>query len=112
MINTTLQSGRIPVLITAPSSHTIGKEPLYLKTRWLTDLSKLVPLHKSYIQTVRTVAENTKTIICDLEKTFSEIPDSNLKARSFYPDGIHLTEEGNAFIADSLYDCFEKHNLF
>lgn len=96
-------NGIIPVLLTAPTSHEVGKEPDYLVPRWLHDLSDLVPLHRRYVQVVRDVSVKQKVILIDLFDEFSRM-SSEERARYFNDDGIHLNDAGNRRIAEMIYE--------
>ena len=100
----------IPVLLTAPSAHQPGAEPPYLAKRQLTDLSELIPLHESYVQAVRDVAAEERVPMVDLYQLFRGLSREEL-ARSFYSDGIHLTELGSRRIAQYLYDYCARTGL-
>jgi lysophospholipase L1-like esterase len=99
-----------PMLLTAPTSIRSGEEPEYLTTRWLRDLSELVPLHQKYVNAVREVAASTEAEICDLERSFGQLPIDDLK-RMFLSDGIHLSPEGDRHLAELLYACLDRAGL-
>ena len=111
MVKTAKSVGVTPMLLTAPTSHQQGKEPQYLKQRFLKDLSKLVPLHQSYVESVRDLAASTHTALCDLERAFKELPADDVSKVYFTNDGIHLTPKGNEVLAGYLYDCLLQQNL-
>jgi lysophospholipase L1-like esterase len=98
------------VLLTAPSSHRSGHEPELLKLRWIENLADLVPLHQSYVNAVREVANEEGLYLCDLATEFQRLPPDELRA-CFLPDGIHLTAEGNQKTAEFLYQCFVRDDL-
>lgn len=100
----------IPVLLTAPSSHQIGKEPIHLKDRWLNDLNTLVPLHQKYVQVVRDVASKEQAHIIDLYAEFKKYSQEELN-KYFSKDGIHLIPEGDRKIAEYIYNYFMENNL-
>ncbi len=110
MVRLCKRNGIVPVLLTAPSAHIVGKEPKYLAERWLKDLSELVPLHEQYVQTVRTVADEENVHLIDLYRLFRGMSAREL-AESFGNDGIHLTEVGNERIARYLYAYFMETGL-
>lgn len=105
-------NGILPVLITAPTSQERGKEPEYLKGRFLNKLEDLIPLHQSYIAQVRTVAAEEQVPLCDLFNDFAALPQRDLTMRYFKSSGIHLTPEGNKVLGKFLYDCFERSGVF
>lgn len=111
MVRQARAAGSEPVLITAPSSHRVGKEPYYLGERHLRKLTDLVPLHQRYVNIVREVAASEKATLADLERDFARIPDDQLTGVYFQHDGIHLEEAGDRKIAELLYACFEQHGL-
>jgi len=100
----------IPILLTAPSSHQRGKEPVHLKRRWLNDLNSLIPLHKKYVQAVRNTALKEEVHIIDLYAEFQQCPQKELN-KYFSKDGIHLLPEGDKKIARHIYDYLLKNNL-
>lgn len=99
------------VLLTAPTSHEIGKEPEYLKLRHVEDLASLIPLHRQYVKIVREVAEREGVILRDLAKVLERIPPDRLRTEFFRRDGIHLLDEGDRAIGIQLYRCFERSGL-
>ena len=104
------ENGIVPILLTAPSSHQPGAEPAYLTTRWLNNLSDLVPLHESYVQAVRDVAAAENVDLLDLYGLFRALPAAEF-AESFQGDGIHLTEPGDRRIARFLNDNLVETGL-
>ncbi len=110
MAETAAEAGIRPAFLTAPTSIRAGEEPAYLETRWLRELSDLVPLHRSYAEAVREVAAEEGAVLCDLARRFDELPREEVEA-SFRDDGIHLTEEGSRRVAELLYRCLEPELL-
>jgi len=110
MIRVARRNSIIPVFLTAPTSHRKGEEPAYLSKRWLKDLSKLVPLHESYVQVVRDITHQEGVYLVDLYQQFRKLPREKME-KSFGTDGIHLTEEGNKIIAHYLYEYFVQTGL-
>ena len=106
MVELSAEAGVRPVLITAPTSIREGEEPDYLSSRWLRDLSELVPLHRAYADAVREVAAEESAGLCDLERRFAELPRPEVEA-AFMADGIHFTEEGSRRVAALLYECLD-----
>ena len=100
-----------PILITAPTSHTVGSEPVYLAERWLNDLGELVPLHRRYGEIVRQIARDERVHIIDLLDAFDRLPAEEVKTIYFESDGIHLTGEGHKIIALILYQYFARNNV-
>ncbi len=101
----------VPVLLTAPSSHTLGQEPAYLAERWLADLGELVPLHGRYAEIVREVAREERVLLVDLLDIFYQYPEDDLKKKYFVEDGIHLTSEGCWELAQKLYWALAEEDL-
>ncbi len=101
----------VPVLITAASSHVRGQEPEYLGTRWLRDPSELVPLHQSYVDTVRRVAAEKEAPLCDPAAVAERLEPAR-RQELFMDDGIHLTPEGDRWLASVLFECFQGHGLW
>ena len=112
MVAAARSMGTIPVLLTAPASHQKGREPSFLALRWVTDLDELVPRHTEYVNAVRQVAKEKNVIVCDLAAEFDKLPKEEVKNKLFMEDGVHLTDEGNKVIADLLFECFRKNDLF
>ncbi|NDC38856.1 MAG: hypothetical protein EBZ48_12530 [Proteobacteria bacterium] len=114
MVKVARSSDIIPVFLTAPSSHRVGKEPEYLRRRHLKDLRQLVPLHRQYVDAVRQVAAETNTPLCDLFADFEGFSEERLETY-FYPDGIHLTKEpgqGYDTLAELLARCLKDRGIF
>jgi lysophospholipase L1-like esterase len=110
MVHLARDSGIVPILITAPSSHRKGAEPAYLKRRWLNDLNELVPLHGRYVQVLRDIGSDENVPLIDLFAEFAKMPKAELD-RLFLEDGIHLTNEGNEKIAEFIYACLARNDL-
>lgn len=96
-------AGISPILITAPSNHTPGREPPYLARRHLRALSELVPLHQAYLEAMRRIAKETAAPVCDAAAVFAALPEPH--ARYFQQDGIHLTEAGDVEMATVVSGC-------
>ena len=113
IVATARAHGITPVLLTAPTSHRVGREPPYLLARQIERLEQLVPLHQEYVALVREVAAATGAPLCDLERGFAALPEPEL-ARFFEADGIHLTKgtgQGYDRLAAFLWECFEREHL-
>jgi lysophospholipase L1-like esterase len=106
MIRLTRSFGGVPVLVTAPSNHRVGREPAHLAPRWIEDLSQLVPVHQRYVAIVREVAQRDGAVLCDLAARFEALPDDE-RERAFAGDGIHLTRAGDQRAAAWLAECLE-----
>ena len=100
-----------PILCTAPSSHTPGREPAHLANRWLQRLEELVPLHRRYAAIVRKVAKENDVLLCDLAERFDRLPREEVVRDYFRADGIHFTEQGDRKLAEMLVEFFEEHDL-
>ncbi|MEE3259621.1 MAG: GDSL-type esterase/lipase family protein [Candidatus Latescibacterota bacterium] len=111
IIHLARQNDIVPILLTAPTSHTAGAEPEYLAERWLNDLDKLVPLHRRYAEFVRQVARDEEVLLVDLLTAFDRLPPDEVKTKYFESDGIHLTGEGHKVIALVLYKYFARSGL-
>lgn len=98
------QQGIVPVLLTAPSAHRVGHEPPRLARR-LRSLDQLVPLHQTYVEAVRRVAEEEDVALCDLAARFAALPADAVRERYFLRDGIHPRPAGHRQIAALLYAC-------
>lgn len=101
----------VPVLLTAADDHRPGEEPEYLDERWLRDLSELVPLHEAYVEAVRRTARETGAPLCDLAARVEAL-EPEVRSRLFFEDGIHLTAEGDRFLAREIAECFRRHELW
>jgi lysophospholipase L1-like esterase len=101
----------IPILITAPTSHQIGKEPTHLDDRWLDDLDELVPLHNKYVQAVRDVSSEDDVPMIDLYTEFHRLPEEDLN-KYFLADGIHLNKEGNKKIGEFIYNYLSSKDIY
>jgi lysophospholipase L1-like esterase len=110
MVTLAREAGIVPVLLTAPSAHQQGDEPVYLSLRWLHDRTELVPLHKAYADVVREVAAKHDVHLVDLFEAFAAL-DRETLVGSFKVDGVHLNEAGDKRIAELLYSSLESAGL-
>lgn len=110
MVNVARDNGITPILLTAPASHESGSEPKALSPLWITDLNELVPLHRQYVDIVRSVAREQNVILCDLTAEFDALPRERVHDM-FWKDGVHLTEDGNQTVARLLFECFEANGV-
>ena len=94
------------VLITAPSGHEAGREPVYLRERHLKHLSDLIPLHRAYVQATRRAAGRSGAILCDAFAAFEDMPGGN--RRYFRRDGIHLNAAGDEQMAQLVSGCIAR----
>jgi lysophospholipase L1-like esterase len=111
MIRLCRKQGVVPVLLTAPTSHRRGHEPAYLAERHIEDLNDLVPLHQRYVEIVREVAARERVPLCDLALRFQELLAQEPADQYFQADGIHLLPQGDAKVAEYLYDCLQSEGL-
>lgn len=107
MVNLARENGAVPVLITAPTSHLLGREPEYLQVSWMKELNNLVPIHNRYAEIVREIGRDRGVLVCDLKARFDEIRrnDPAVISSYFLTDGIHFHAEGNQKVAELLYQC-------
>jgi lysophospholipase L1-like esterase len=110
MVRASRAAGVAPLLITAPTSHRRGKEPEYLRGRFVTHLEDLVPLHQAYVQAVREVAREEAAPLCDTAAAMAVLPAWE-RARAFHHDGIHLNERGARWLAATLDACIEREGI-
>ncbi len=110
MVRIAQENDITPVLITAPSSHVTGEEPPYLQERFLADLSRLVPLHRSYAEAVREIAAEQNVVLCDLASELDALPREELLTY-FREDGIHFTAEGGVKVGEVLFKTLKEHEL-
>jgi len=108
MVAIAREHGIVPVLITAPSAHEVGREPRHLAARWIRDLRELVPLHQSYVEIVREVAASEGAPLCDAAAHFDTLSAEARRTRYFMGDGFHLLPEGHERMAAFLLECFES----
>lgn len=95
-------NGIQPVILTAPSSHVMGKEPHHLWERHMRNLSDLVPVHEHYVALARKAAQEHGAVLVDLYPYFRQFPQETLESRYFESDGIHLQESGDVLIAQQV----------
>ncbi len=93
------------VFITAPTDHESGHEPSYLKARHLQDLSRLVPLHQSYVQATRDVAALSGASLCDAASAMASL--GRASRRYFRGDGIHFNDAGDEYMGNLVAGCIE-----
>jgi lysophospholipase L1-like esterase len=103
------ERGATPVLITAPAGHERGKEPRYLAQQHMARLTDLVPLHASYVEATRRAAAAAGATLCDAARAFDALPGP--RNRYFQTDGVHLSAEGDARLADTVASCIADSAL-
>ena len=111
MVKVARVNGITPILVTAPSSHRQGQEPVYLRDRFLERLDELVPLHHRYTNIMRDVARERNVLLLDLEREFDALPDAIVRDQYMKSDGIHLQPEGSKAIAEGMYRFIERNQL-
>lgn len=111
MVQLARDNGITPILMTAPSSHRSGQEPVYLQDRFIKQLDQLVPLHRQYTGIVRDVAAEEHVLLLDLQAEFDALPYTTLRDDYMKSDGIHLRPAGSTAVAESLYRFIEKNHL-
>ena len=111
MVKLARENNIIPVLLTAPTSAQRGKEPPYLRERWLKNTEDLIPWHRQYTSIIREIAQEKHVVLCDLAEKFDSLPRQQVISEYFTEDVVHLTELGNKKLAEFLYDCFKQNNL-
>lgn len=111
MVKIARENGITPILITAPSAHRRGQEPIYLQDRFLKDLTQLVPLHRQYTDIVREVAKTDHVLLLDLQQQFDAIPYNTLHDDYMKADGIHWKPAGGTAVAESLYRFIHENHL-
>lgn len=91
------------IFITPPASHQRLGVPDYLvDDGFAVDKASVVRLHQQYNEVVRQVAGMHPVHVLDLERDWASRPDL---ARMFIEDGIHLTDEGSALVANAIVDA-------
>ncbi len=111
MVQIARENGITPILITAPSSHRSGQEPVYLQDRFIKQLDQLVPLHRQYTDIVRAVAQEQNVLLLDLQAEFDALPYNTVRDEYMKSDGIHFRPAGSTAVAESLYRFIEQHHL-
>jgi lysophospholipase L1-like esterase len=111
MVRIARENGITPILITAPSSHRSGQEPVYLQDRFIKQLDQLVPLHRQYTDIVRDVAREQNVLLLDLQTEFDALPYNTVRDDYMKSDGIHFRAAGSTAVAESLYRFIEQHHL-
>jgi lysophospholipase L1-like esterase len=111
IINIARDNNITPILMTAPSSHRTGAEPVYLQDRFLRDLSQLVSLHNQYTEITRQVAREQHVLLLDLAKEFDAAPYETVRDQYMKFDGIHLRPAGSTAVAESLYNLINNGHL-
>jgi lysophospholipase L1-like esterase len=106
MVGRVHRIGAQAVLVTAPSAHEAGREPVYLLERHLRQLSDLIPLHRAYVQATRRAAEQSGAILCDAFAAFDHLPGRH--RRYFRRDGIHFNAAGDEQMAQLVSGCIER----
>jgi lysophospholipase L1-like esterase len=105
MVRIALELGAVPVLLTAPT-------PAFENEgRWTGDLLPFPEIHRRYAAIVRRVASANGAVLCDLAARFDTIPRGTLRSVYFFKDEVHLTDEGNQLIAETLAACFRERGL-
>lgn len=108
MVNLARDNGIMPVLLTGPTSHESGREPILEGTIRREDM---IPYHQKYVSIIRGVAAGEKVVLCDIAGEFESLPKEDIKNIYMKKDGLHPTYEGDKKIAEFLYQCLERNNL-
>ena len=66
-------------------------------------LAELVPLHAAYVAATKHAAGLADAAVCDAAAGFAALPEPH--GRYFQNDGIHLSEAGNAEMANIVSRC-------
>jgi lysophospholipase L1-like esterase len=94
------------VLLTAPSATDLTGVADYLLTRpFARDAESVARLHREYNAVVREVAAANGALLVDLEHDFEHRDD---RALLFLRDGIHLSEQGKAAVAQRFAEVVRK----
>ena len=90
------------IFITPPAAHhQLGVPDYLVEQGFAADKASVITLHRAYNQVVRTVAARNGWLVLDLEREFENRLDL---PEIFLEDGIHLTDQGLALIADRVAD--------
>jgi lysophospholipase L1-like esterase len=100
----------VPVIfITPPTSYyVLGVPEYYIKRGFAASKEKAIQLHRAYNQAVREVAESRHWLVLDLER---EIGSRSNLSDIFLTDGIHLTPEGRALLAQRITEFIDENIL-
>jgi lysophospholipase L1-like esterase len=71
----------------------------------------LIPLHQAYVEVVRETAAESGAPLCDLAARAEALPWAQRTAL-FSGDGIHLSPQGDAAVAQWLFECLEHEELW
>ncbi|MBK1813767.1 SGNH/GDSL hydrolase family protein [Clostridium sp. YIM B02505] len=108
MIETVKNSGATPILMTLPPLDSDKYFKWITRTdknfegnilKWLGDEGIIYKWHSLYNDTIKEVAEKTKTTIIDVRSEFLKYMDYS---RFLCIDGIHPNEEGHSIIAQAI----------
>ncbi|MEM1070748.1 MAG: SGNH/GDSL hydrolase family protein [Planctomycetota bacterium] len=88
---------------TAPHAFDLGIPPYLATSGEVADVRTLIPLHQSYNQIVRKVAEKGDAELIDLE---SEM-DGMSKLELFMEDNIHLSEGGRFYVTRRIIETLQ-----
>jgi len=98
--------GSVVVLLTAPSAIDLTGVADYLLSRpFARDAESVGRLHREYNAVVREVAAANGAPLLDLEREFEGRGD---RARLFLRDGIHLSDEGKAAVAQRFAEVVRE----
>ncbi len=90
------------IFLTLPSAHDRLGVPDYLVDQGLaTNKETVIALHRTYNQIVREVAVEGGWSLLDLDRQFAALPRQDLE-QIFLADGIHLSINGLALVADRV----------
>ncbi len=115
MIETVLDFGATPVLMTLPPLNAVNYFKWFTKDnkdmqksvlKWLGDVSKIYWWQESYSLRVNSVANACKVPIIDVRSNFLSTPDFR---KYVCLDGIHPNENGHKLITSSILDCFKNN---
>jgi len=100
----------VPVIFIAPptSYYVLGVPDYYIKRGFAASKEKALELHKAYNQAVREVAESRHWLVLDLEQ---EIGSLRNLSDIFLTDGIHLTPNGRALLAQRITEFIDEKFL-
>ncbi len=93
--------------LTAPQALDLGIPPYLVTSGEVDDVGSLISLHEQYNSRVRNVAEQTKSVLVDLE---SELNRGD-KASLFDDDHIHLSATGRQLVAAQLLANLHQHGI-
>ncbi|MCC9642467.1 GDSL-type esterase/lipase family protein [Rhodopirellula sp. JC740] len=93
--------------ITAPHAFDLGIPPYLVKSGEISDQRSLIPMHRSYNQVVREVAQTKEATLIDLAGEMDRMNKQEL----FIDDHIHLSRTGKFYLTKRIIETLETNNI-